>query len=412
MPFAMATRLLLGEAVRALLRHKSRSTLSAIGITIGVAAVVWVVALGRAGSERAEKLLRDLGNNLVWVEAGSRNVNGVRTGAHGTTTLTIDDAEAILHEVPLIQRMSPQVDGTVLLVAREHNWTTRSRGILPDYLDIKRWEIEAGAPFTLDDVSRAANVCLIGRTVSDRLFGGESPVGQIVRIGGQPFEVTGLLGAKGQSADGRDQDDTIFVPYTTALKKIRGGGGPPWVDDIMCSALTPEAINTASAQVTELLRQRHHIAPDAEDDFNIRRPEEVIKAQMETSKTFELLLSSVASVALLVGGIGVMNVMLASVAERTREIGVRLAVGATPSAVQLQFLAESVVLSSFGGVLGVLVSEIGSAALARLLGWPVSIPVQALVFAVAFSIGVGVFFGFYPAWKAAQLDPIEALRSE
>ncbi len=402
---------LFGEALRAVVRHRGRSSLTALGIAIGIAAVVWVVALGRAGSERTEEELRKLGENLVWVEAGSRNVNGVRSGSHGTQTLTMDDAEAILRDVPLIRSVSPQVDGSFLVVNGDRNWTTRYRGVAPSYLSIKRWEIARGNAFTDDDVDRAANVALIGRTVREQLFGEDDPVGQDVRVGVHVFTVVGVLVGKGQSADGRDQDDFVMVPYTTAEKKLRGGGFV-WLDDITCSAVSQDAVNTAIRQTTSLLRQRHRIGDGQDDDFNIRRPEEVIKAQLEASRTFEVLLISIASVALLVGGIGVMNVMLASVAERTSEIGLRLAVGAPEWAVQLQFLAEAVVLSLFGGLGGVAVSFGGSFALERILAWPITIPLQAVLLAVAFSVGVGVFFGFYPAWRAARLDPIQALRGD
>jgi putative ABC transport system permease protein len=407
----LAVRVLLGEAVKAIIRHKGRSSLAALGITIGIAAVVWVVAIGRAGSARAEDQLRELGDNLVWVEAGARSVNGLRTGTHGTNTLTIEDDEAIRAQVPLIRSVSPNVDGSVLLVNGDRNWTSRYRGVTSEYLEIKRWRIAEGAPFTDDAVLHAANVCLIGETVRTRLFGSDPAVGQIVRIGVAPFEVVGVLGHKGQSANGQDQDDTVMMPYTTVQKKLRPKG-VTWLDDIMCSATRPEDVDPAIDQIVLLLRQRHHIGPDDADDFNIRRPEEVIKAQLETSETFSLLLVSVASVALLVGGVGVMNVMLASVAERTREIGVRLAVGATEVAVQAQFLIEAVVLSLFGGASGMAVSVAGSFAIERALGWQIVIPIQAFFLALGFSVGVGVVFGFYPAWRAAQLDPIDALRRE
>ena len=407
----MIVAVLVGEAVRSVLRHRARSTLSALGIAIGVAAVVWVVAIGRAGSQRAEAQLLALGDNLVWVEAGSRTVNGLRSGTHSASTLTLDDEEAIRTEIPLIRSASPQVDGSVMAVYGDRNWSTRYRGVAPAYLDIKRWFIAKGAVFSEDSVSRAANVCILGETVRRQLFGEEDPVGRVIRLGAQPFEVVGVLAPKGQSATGQDQDDTIMLPHTSAQKKLRGGG-IVFLDDILCSAVSPEAVVPATEQITELMRQRHHIDLDEEDDFNIRHPEEVVNAQLEASRTFSMLLISIASVALLVGGIGVMNVMLASVVERTREIGVRLAVGASSAAVQSQFLIEAVVLSLFGGLLGVMLSVAGSFAIGRSLGWPIAIPPQAVVLAVGFSVGIGVFFGFYPAWKAARLDPIEALRRD
>jgi putative ABC transport system permease protein len=403
--------LLFAEGVRAVFRHKSRSALTVLGITIGIAAVVWVVAVGNAGEERTRELFRGLGDNLVWVEAGSRNAQGVRTGSHGTTTLTLDDEKAILREVPLIKSASPNIDGSLLIVYGDRNWTTRYRGISPEYIDIKRWQIAEGSSLTDEAVRGGANVCLIGQTVRERLFGSGSAVGETVRIGVYPFELVGVLARKGQSATGQDQDDTVMLPYTTAQTKFRGKG-IPWLDDILCSAISAEAVHSAGVQITALLRQRHHIGVDDEDDFNIRRPETIIKAQQETSDTFAQLLLSVAVVALLVGGIGVMNVMLASVTERTREIGIRLAVGASEWAVQTQFLVEAVVLTFFGGLLGIAVSVAGAFVIGNVMGWAVSIPPKAFVLAVAFSVGVGVVFGFYPARLASRLDPIEALRRE
>jgi putative ABC transport system permease protein len=402
---------LLHGAVRSVLRHKMRSGLASLGLTIGVAAVVWVVAIGKAGSARAEAQLHDLGDNLVWIEAGSRNVNGLRTGPRGQDTLTVGDMEAIRANVPLLKSVSPNIDGSVLTIHAGHNWTTRYRGVSGDYLDIKRWTIAEGARWSEEQEAHSANVVLIGQTVRQQLFGEENAVGETIRVGLQPFEVIGVLAPKGQSASGQDQDDTVMFPFRTALKKLHPKG-VTWLDDILCSATSAADVQAAIAQVVDLLRQRHHIGPDQEDDFNIRRPEEVIKAQLQTSETFGLLLTSIACVALLVGGVGVMNVMLASVAERTREVGVRLAVGATPGAVQIQFLTEAVVLCLFGGLMGIGVSVAGEWIFQRALKWPLTIPPQALVLAVTFAAAVGVVFGFYPAWRAARLDPIEALRSE
>jgi putative ABC transport system permease protein len=407
----MTPLLLGGEAVRALWRHKLRSALTTLGITIGIAAVVLVVAVGRAGSRRAEEQLHNLGDNLVWVEAGSRTVTGLRSGSRGTNTLTMDDMEAIRREVPLLKSVSPNIDGKVLVAHQRNNWTTGYRGVYPSYLDIKRWTVADGAPFTDEENDRAASVCLIGETVRTRLFGEGKVVGEMVRIAGQPFEVLGVLAPKGQSATGSDQDDTVLMPYYAAQKKIRGKG-LTWLDDILCSAMSPEAVDPAITQILAIMRARHHIADGADEDFNIRRPEEVIKAQLQTNRTFSLLLLTIASVSMLVGGIGIMNVMLASVAERTKEIGLRLAVGASERAVQLQFLAEAVALSLFGGLLGLCASVGAAVAFERFLGWPMRIPPQSVVLALGFSAVVGVFFGFYPAWRAAKLDPIVALHKE
>jgi putative ABC transport system permease protein len=399
------------ESLRAHPRHKQPSARTTLRIKIGNAAVVLVVAVGRAGSARAEARLQDLGDNLVWIEAGSRNINGVRNGAHGTTTLTPEDAEAIRREVPLIKRVSPNLDGGVQLISQRTNWTARYRGVSPEYFDIKRWPVVLGAPFSADDVNHTASKVVIGRTVRQQLFAGLDPIGQVVRIQGQLFQVIGVLAPKGQTGWGRDQDDIVILPFTTALHKIRGKGFT-WLDDILCSAVSPQAVNPAIDRIVALLRQRHHILPGQPDDFNIRRPDEIIKAQIQASDALALLLISIASVSLLVGGIGIMNVMLASVAQRTNEIGLRLAIGATERAVQLQFLGEAVMLSLFGGVAGVLLSGVGALGFQRVLGWPIHIEPEAVALAVVASAGVGIFFGFYPARRAARLDPIESLRHE
>jgi putative ABC transport system permease protein len=402
--------MLLAQALRGLARHRTRSALNALGITIGVASVVWVIAIGQAGSARAEEQLHALGDNLVWVEAGSRNANGVRTGAYGMRSLKMEDAQAILREVPTIRRVSPQVDGSVVVAWQTKNWTTHYRGVSPDFFEIKRCAIAAGVAFSDEDVERGRHVCVLGQTVRDRLFGEDNAEGQVIRVAGQPFEVVGVLAPKGQSASGQDQDDTILVPYTTAMKNIRGGG-QIWLDDVLCSAFSPQSAREAANDIASLMRQRHHIQPDEEDDFNIRHPEELINAQIRASATLEALLVSIASVSLLVGGIGVMNVMLASVVERTREIGVRLAVGAPAWAIESQFLVEAALLTALGGAAGVVVSLSGSWIIARVLGWPLPIPWHALADALTLSIGTGLVFGFVPARRAARLDPVTALHS-
>jgi putative ABC transport system permease protein len=319
--------------------------------------------------------------------------------------------DAILREVPQIRIVSPNVDGKVQIAYGDHNWRTGWRGVTPEYFDIKGWTIGEGALFTDEDVRRNNSVCLIGKTVREKLFGEEDAVGQTFRIGSQLCRVIGVLAPKGQSAVGQDLDDTILLPFTMGVSKVRGRG-LTWLDDILCSATEPTAVEEAVKQITALLRQRHHIQPGTDDDFNIRRPEEVIKAQLETSRTFATLLISIAAIALIVGGIGIMNVMLVSVTERTREIGLRLAVGASSRAVQLQFLAEAVLISLLGGLIGVLLGVASTVIIARALEWPLQMPVTALALGPLFSIAVGIFFGYYPAHRAASLDPIEALRYE
>jgi putative ABC transport system permease protein len=400
---------LLQSSLVALLRNKMRSILTVLGITIGIAAVICVVAIGNAGQAQVERQLNNLGDNLVWIEAGGRAVNGVRTGTHGTKTLTLADAVAIKNQIPLIKSVSPNVDGSVQIIYGNQNWFTSFQGESPEYFDIKRWTVDQGAAFSQDDVDRAADVCVIGRTVRDQLFGVEDPIGKVLRVKDLPCKIVATLHPKGLSVSGKDQDDTIVMPYTTAQKKIKGTA---WLDDILCSATSQSAVKVAGQEAAAVLRDRHHLRPEEEDDFNIRNPEDIIQAQLEASRTLTILLIAIASISLLVGGIGIMNVMLVSVTERTREIGVRVAVGATEEAIQLQFLGESVMLSLVGGAAGVLFGIGGSYLVGQTLHWPIQMSVQSIVIAALFSVAVGVFFGYYPARKASRLDPIEALRYE
>jgi putative ABC transport system permease protein len=400
---------LLRSAGWALLRNKLRSLLTVLGISIGIAAVICVVAIGKAGQRQVEQQLNNLGDNFVWIEAGGRAVNGVRTGTHGTKTLTLADGVAIKNQIALIKSVSPNVDGSVQIVYGNQNWFTSYRGVSPEYFDIKRWVIALGAAFSQDDVDRAAAVCAIGRSVRDQLFGPTDPIGQVVRIKGLPCKVVATLQPKGLSSSGQDQDDTVLLPYTTAQKKIKGVA---WLDDILCSAVSPDAVKLAGQEAAALLRDRHHLRPEEDDDFNIRNPEDIVQAQLAASRTLTILLVAIASISLLVGGIGIMNVMLVSVTERTREIGVRVSVGATEGAIQLQFLGESVMLSLVGGAAGVLLGIAGSFVIGQTLQWPIQMSVEPVLIAVLFSVAVGIFFGYYPARKASLLDPIEALRYE
>ena len=400
---------LLQSALVALLRNKMRSVLTVLGITIGITAVICVVAIGKAGQAQVEQQLNNLGDNFVWIEAGGRAVNGVRTGTHGTKTLIFADAVAIKNQISLIKSVSPNVDGPVQIIYGNQNWFTGFRGVTPEYFDIKRWNVDQGAAFSQDDVDRAADVCAIGRTVRDQLFGVEDPIGKVMRVKDLPCKVVATLHPKGLSVSGQDQDDTILMPYTTAQKKIKG---TTWLDDILCSAVSQAAVKVAGQEAAAVLRDRHHLRAEEEDDFNIRNPEDIIQAQLEASRTLTVLLIAIASISLVVGGIGIMNVMLVSVTERTREIGVRVAVGATEEAIQLQFLGESVMLSLVGGAAGVLFGVVGSYLVGQTLRWPMQMSLESVVIAAVFSIAVGVFFGYYPARKASLLDPIEALRYE
>ncbi len=396
-------------ALRALARNRLRTVLTTLGITIGISAVICTVAIGEGGSNQIREQMLMLGDNFVWVEAGGRNVNGVRTGSGATKTLTLADMRAILQTSPLIKSCSPQVDARIQVVYGNQNWNTTYRGVSPEYLTIRRWSVAEGGPFSEDEVTASANVCLLGTTVAGYLFENDDPLGKTIRVRDMPFKVIGVLESKGQSATGADQDDFILIPYTTAQRKVKG---IDWLDDILCSAVSQDAVRPAQDQITSLLRERHHIFPGQQDDFNIRSPEEILKAQEDASRTLTFMLASIAGVSLVVGGIGIMNIMLVSVTERTREIGLRMAVGATEQDVQMQFLTEAMVLSMLGGLLGVLTGVFASHALAKMLAWPITLSLETIVIAVLFSIGTGIFFGYYPAQKAAALDPIEAIRYE
>jgi putative ABC transport system permease protein len=386
-----------------------RSVLTVLGITIGIAAVICVVAIGNAGQARVEQQLNNLGDNFVWIEAGGRAVNGVQTGTHDTTTLTWADALAVKKQVSLIKSVSANVDDPVQVIYGNQNWHTSYRGVSPEFFDIQRWVVDQGAFFSQDDVDRVADVCVLGRTVQQQLFGVEDPVGKVIRVKNLPCKVVATLHPKGISLSGRDEDDIVILPYTTAQKKLKG---ITWLDDILCSAVSQDSVKMAGQEATAVLRDRHHLRPEEEDDFNIRNPEDIIQAQLDASKTLTVLLIAIASVSLIVGGIGIMNVMLVSVTERTREIGVRVAVGATEQAIQLQFLGESIVLSLVGGAAGVLLGIFGSYLVGQTLQWPIEMSAEAVLVAAMFSVAVGVFFGYYPARKASRLDPIEALRYE
>ena len=396
-------------ALRALARNKLRSALTMLGIIIGVGAVIATVSIGQGAEYLVQQGIQSMGTNAVFIAAGSGRPGGARLGSWAVKTLTIDDMNAILREVSLIREAAPAVVSRVQVVYQNQNWNTGITGTTPNYFRIRSWPVQAGSIFGQDEVDSAANVCLLGTTVARILFGDEDPVGKQIRIGQLPFRVVGVLESKGQSVMGDDQDDRIFAPYTTVQRRI---SGITWIQFINASAVSREASNAAVAPITALLRERHHIRPGEDDDFFVRTQSDVADLADQTQRVMTLLLGSIASVSLIVGGIGIMNIMLVSVTERTREIGVRMAVGATESDVQQQFLVEAVTLSMAGGLLGIGVGLIGSALISNFLAWPTLISVKAIIAAAIFSAAVGIFFGFYPARKAAQLDPIEALRYE
>jgi putative ABC transport system permease protein len=396
-------------ALRALARNKMRSALTMLGIIIGVGAVIAVVSIGQGAQYLVQQGIQAMGTNAVFIAAGSNRAGGVRQGYGGVKTLTMDDLNAILKEVPLIKQAAPSLQSRQQVVYGNQNWNTSITGTTPNYFDIRTWPVQSGSVFSDEEVDLAENVCVIGTTVSKILFVDENPVGKTMRIGNLPFRVDGVLASKGQSVVGQDQDDVIFAPYTTVQRKI---SGITWLQFINASAVSQEASLAAVGPITSLLRERHRIRTGDDDDFLIRTQADIADLQNQTQSTMTYLLGGIASVSLLVGGIGIMNIMLVSVTERTREIGVRMAVGATEDDVRRQFLVEAVTLSMMGGAIGILVGLIGSALISHLLAWPTLISGKAIIAAAIFSGAVGIFFGYYPAHKAAQLDPIEALRYE
>jgi putative ABC transport system permease protein len=398
-------------AFRALVRNKMRAALTMLGIIIGVSAVIAMVSIGQGAQASVQAQIEGIGTNLLFVSAGAQNVGGVRsgTGDSGTNTLTVEDLDAIKREVPSVSMVTPSVNARSQLVSGNANWNTSVTGVSEQYPDVRKWTIQSGAFFTDADVRTAARVIVIGQTVGDNLFPGADPVGQTLRVSNLPFRVVGVMARKGQDQQGRDQDDVSFAPYTTVQKKVLGS---PRVQIAYVSAISQDATYTAQLQITELLRQRHKLSANEPNDFTVRNMTDIADAANETSNTMTILLACIAGVSLLVGGIGIMNIMLVSVTERTREIGIRMAIGARSSAVRTQFLIESIVLSLTGGMFGIVLGIIVSLAIPKMLGWPTLVSTVAIVGSAIFSVAVGVFFGYYPARKAAALDPIEALRYE
>jgi len=407
----MDLAMIIRVAFRALVRNKMRAILTMLGIIIGVSAVIAMVSIGQGAQASVQAQIESIGTNLLFISAGAQNVGGVRsgTGDSGTNTLTVEDLEAIKREVPSVSMVTPTVNSRTQLVVGNMNWNTSLQGVSEQYPDVRKWTIQSGSFFTDADVRTAGRVIVIGQTIADNLFPGMDPVGQTLRVANLPFRVSGVMTRKGQDQQGRDQDDIAFAPYTTVQKKVLGS---PRLQIAYASAISQDATYTAQEQITDLLRQRHKLGSNEPSDFTVRNMTDIAEAANETNNTMTLLLACIASVSLLVGGIGIMNIMLVSVTERTREIGIRMAIGARSSAVRSQFLIESIVLSLTGGFIGIVLGIIVSLSIPKFLGWPTLVSSLAIIGSVIFSAAVGIFFGYYPARKAAALDPIEALRYE
>jgi putative ABC transport system permease protein len=400
-------------AIRALQRNALRSLLTALGVIIGVAAVIAMVAIGEGAKARVEESFASMGSNLLIVLPGTTTRGGAFGGFGSMPTLTWDDLRAIQTEAPAVRAAAAVLRTTAQVMSEDQNWTTSINGTSPGYFGIRNWSIARGAPLTDSDIESGNKVALLGQTVVDKLFGPSAdPIGQTIRIKNIPFLVVGVLAKKGQSPTGQDYDDGVYIPQTTYLAKVQGGLQKYLSGVIFVGSTDYDATLRAQSQITQILRDRHHIAPGVDDDFSIRNLTEMASAQQEGTKTLTTLLASIAAVSLLVGGIGIMNIMLVSVTERTREIGIRMAVGAKPSNILAQFLIEALVLSLTGGLLGVAVGLFVAQRLASQFGWPMLVRPDIIMMSVGFSALVGVVFGLYPARKASRLDPIEALRYE
>ena len=399
-------------ALRALKANAMRSFLAILGIIIGVGAVVTMVAIGSGASEKISSQISSIGSNLILVLPGATTQGGMRMGMGTQQTLTMADAEAISKECSAVSAVAPAITGTAQVVFGNQNWATGVIGTTPDMAIVREWELVSGRFINEQDVRSGTKVAVIGQTVADKLFGEVEPTGKLIRIKKIPFEVIGVLDKKGQSLTGQDQDDIIYVPVTTAQRTLFGQTLPGRVRLIYVKASSLESIPQATEQIKTLLKQRHRIGPNQEDDFTVMDLTQMLKTAEESTKTMSILLGAIASVSLIVGGIGIMNIMLVSVTERTREIGIRMAVGAKPKDIRMQFLIESVFLTTIGGIFGLMLGIGASLIVADLMKWPVSISLFSALIAFGFSAFVGVFFGFYPAYKASMLNPIDALRYE
>jgi putative ABC transport system permease protein len=399
-------------AFRALKVNKMRSALTMLGIIIGVGAVIAMLAVGMGASSRISEQISSIGSNLIMIVPGATTAGGVRMGSGSQPTLTMGDAEAIQKECSAVSNVAPVLSGVAQVVYGHQNWSTGVVGTSPSMLTVRDWPLSSGRSFTDQDVKSATKVCLLGQSVVDNLFGDMNPVGQVVRIKKIPFTVVGILDKKGQSPQGQDQDDTLLVPVTTAQKKLFGTTFPGMVRIIMVKAKSTEDLTSAEKQINALLRQRHRIGPKQENDFTVRNLTQFMQAAEQSTKVMTLLLGAIASVSLLVGGIGIMNIMLVSVTERTREIGIRMAIGAKTWDIRLQFIIEALILSLIGGIAGIVAGISSSELISMFAGWATIVSPFSIVLAFGFSGLVGIFFGFYPAYKASLLDPIEALRYE
>ena len=401
-------------AFRALRVNKMRSSLTMLGIIIGVAAVITTIAIGSGATDTIQQQIASIGSNLILILPGSLTQSGLRLGSGNAISLTTDDAKAIETECPAVALAAPTVRGAGQVVFGNNNWATVIEGVTPEYLAMRDMTVQSGAAFTEQDVDSSAKVALIGQTVANHLFNGADPVGQMIRIRDVPVRVVGLLTPKGQSPMGQDQDDVIVMPISTAKRKVLGfrHANAASVGAIMVQAANPALMNEAEQEITSLLRQQHHIQPGQDDDFSVRNLQELFAAQEASARVMALLLGSVASVSLIVGGIGIMNIMLVSVSERTREIGLRQAVGAKTRGILLQFLVEASTLSLLGGCVGIVVGVVASYGVSKWAEWNTLISPAAMLVAFFFSAVVGIAFGYYPAHKAAYLNPIDALRYE